>query len=159
MQFTIPTPGPEVKKLGYFVGNWLTQGTIFPGPWGDGGKFSWTEKTEWMPGNFFVIGYWDFTMPEHLGGKGQEIFVMGYDISEALYTFDAFTSQGRHQVSRGVTSDNRWIWTSRAVYSDEKVEQKYEMEIVSAASYRLKFEICEDGVSWLSFMQGIAKKT
>ena len=158
MEFTISLPGPEVKKLDYFVGNWLTHGTIFAGPWGNGGKFSWTEKSEWMSGNFFVIGRWDFTMPEHLGGDGEEIFIMGYDANEAIYTFDAFTSQGRHQVSRGTVSDDKWLWTSRAIDSGKKLEQKYEIEIVSPAMYRLKFEICEDGVSWHPFMEGVAEK-
>jgi hypothetical protein len=49
-----PKPGPEVKKLDYFVGTWTTEATIAPGPWGAGGKFSATDTTEWMPGSFFV---------------------------------------------------------------------------------------------------------
>ena len=30
-------PGPEVKKLDYFVGTWTSEGTIAQGPWGMGG--------------------------------------------------------------------------------------------------------------------------
>jgi hypothetical protein len=71
-----PKPAPEVAKLDYFVGHWAVEGTIFPGPWGGGGKFGWTEKSQWMPGNFFVVGHWDFTMPAELGGDGEELFVM-----------------------------------------------------------------------------------
>jgi hypothetical protein len=41
-----PKPGPEVKKLDYFVGIWTTEATIAPGPWGAGGKFSATDTTE-----------------------------------------------------------------------------------------------------------------
>jgi hypothetical protein len=96
-----PKPGPEVQKLGCFAGTWTTEGTIAPGPWGAGGKFSWTETTEWMSGNFFVVGQWDFQMPPELGGDGKEIFFMVYDTNQYVYTFDAFSSQGRHQVSRG----------------------------------------------------------
>src|SRR5580704_2323068 len=51
-----PKPGPELKKLDYFVGTWTAEGTIAPGPWGAGGKFSSTDTMEWMPGNFFVEG-------------------------------------------------------------------------------------------------------
>jgi hypothetical protein len=42
MQIRKSEPVPEIKKLGYFVGNWITFGTIAPVPWGPGGKFCWT---------------------------------------------------------------------------------------------------------------------
>ncbi|MGA1988873.1 MAG: hypothetical protein ABSG72_21575 [Candidatus Sulfotelmatobacter sp.] len=44
-----PTPGPEVKKLDYFVGAWAVEGTIAQGPWGAGGKFSSTDTTARRP--------------------------------------------------------------------------------------------------------------
>jgi hypothetical protein len=158
MKRTAPKPTPEVTKLGYFVGSWTVRGLIEPGPWGKGGKFSWTDTTRWMPGNFFVVGHWDFQMPRALGGDGEEIFVMGYDTAERVYTFDAFSSQGLHQISRGTFIDNAWIWTSRAIRDGQTVEQKMTMEILSPSSYRLTFEISTDGSTWMTFMKGRAAK-
>src|SRR5579863_2214258 len=81
-----PKPGPEVKKLDYFVGSWAVDGTVAAGPWGAGGKFSTTDTTEWMPGSFFVEGHSDFKMPPEVGGEGKAISYMGYDTDENVYT-------------------------------------------------------------------------
>ncbi len=158
-----PQPAPQIQKpiekLGYFVGQWTTAGTILPGPWGAGGKFGWKETTKWMTGNFFVIGHWDFTMPRELGGGGEEIFVMGYDARQNVYTFDAFSSQGLHQVSRGTLTDDTWTWMSEALSGGQAMQQKMTMKVMSPKSYRLKFELSTDGVNWTTFMEGEAKKT
>ena len=60
-------PGPEVKKLDYFVGTWTAEGTIPPGPWGAGGKFTVTHTNEWIAGNFFVESHSEFKIPPDLG--------------------------------------------------------------------------------------------
>jgi hypothetical protein len=154
-------PAPEVAKLDYFVGTWTVEGTIFPGPWGAGGKFGWTDKTEWMAGRFFVIGHWDFTMPAELGGNGEELFVMGYDPRQNVYTFDAFSSQGLHQVSKGRLDGDTWIWDSEGLQAGAQgqqslVRQKMTMTMLSATRYTLKFEISNDGAPWAPFMEGMA---
>jgi hypothetical protein len=151
-------PAPEVAKLGYFVGKWATKGTILPGPWGSGGDFRWTETTEWMSGNFFVVGHWDFQMPDELGGHGEELFVMGYDANRNVYSFDAFSSQGLHQVSKGTLSGDLWTWTSESIQNGKPVQQKMTMEILSPSSYNLKFELSSDGATWMTFMEGKATK-
>jgi hypothetical protein len=151
-------PAPEVAKLGYFVGKWTAKGTILPGPWGAGGEFGWTENTEWMNGNFFVVGHWDFQMPAELGGDGEELFIMGYDANRRLYSFDAFSSQGLHQVSRGAHNGDAWLWTSESVQNGKPVQQKMTMKVLSPSGYELKFEISSDGVEWMTFMEGKATK-
>jgi len=156
---TAASPAPEVGRLGYFVGKWATKGAIRPGPWGPGGEFSWTETTEWMSGHFFVVGHWDFQMPAELGGDGEEIFVMGYDANRKVYSFDAFSSQGLHQVSWGTISDDTWTWTSESIQNGKPVQQKMTMQVLSPASYNLKFELSSDGgVTWMTFMEGKATK-
>ena len=39
-----PRPGPEHQRLGYFVGNWSTEGEMKPSDMGPGGKMTSTEK-------------------------------------------------------------------------------------------------------------------
>jgi hypothetical protein len=60
-------PGPEVKKLDFFVGTWKGEGIIPPGPWGAAGKYTVTLTNEWMDGNFFLIGHAESKMPPGLG--------------------------------------------------------------------------------------------
>jgi hypothetical protein len=158
MKITMPKPGKEVAKLGYFIGSWIVEGTIPPGPWGAGGPFSWTDETEWLSGNFFIVGHWDFKMPSHLGGDGQEIFIMGYDIENKVYTFNAFSSQGRHVRSTGRVSGDTWMWESESSFEAKPVQQRYTTKILSPTRYEVKFEICEDGTTWLTFMEGVAAK-
>jgi hypothetical protein len=153
-----PKPAPEVQKLDYFAGDWTVEGMIFPGPWGSGGKFGWTDKTKWMSGKFFVVGHWDFTMPTELGGDGEELFVMGYDTREKVYTFDAFSSQGLHQVSKGILNGDTWVWDSEGMQAGASVKQKMTMTMLSAMRYTLKFEISNDGENWTTFMEGTAAK-
>lgn len=155
---TSAQPGPEVKRLDSFVGDWNVEGTISPGRWGAGGKFGWKEVTKWMAGRFFLIGHWDFTMPAELGGDGEEVFVMGYDANRGVYTFDAFSSQGLHQVSTGRIVGDSWIWDSEANYGGQKLQQKMTMKILSATRYDLKLEVSADGTAWNTFMEGRAVK-
>lgn len=153
-----PKPSPEIKKLTYFLGKWTTVGTIFPGPWGAGGKFSWKETTKWMSGGFFLIGHWDFKMPPHLGGDGEELFIIGYDTRQKVYTFDAFSSQGLHQISRGKLRRNTWIWTSDAPDGSQPTHQRMTTKVLSPVSYTVKFELSKDGKHWETFMEGRATK-
>jgi hypothetical protein len=151
-------PAPQLARLGYFVGKWATKGKILPGPWGAGGEFGWNEDTKWMTGNFFVIGHWDFQMPADLGGDGEEIFIMGFDSHRGGYSFDAFSSQGLHQVSKGILTGDTWTWTSESIQNGKPVQQKMTMRVQSPTSYNLKFEISSDGAEWMTFMEGKANK-
>ncbi len=153
-----PKPGPEVKKLDYFVGTWSVEGTIAQGPWGAGGKFTTTDTTEWMPGSFFVEGHSDFKMPPEVGGDGKAISYMGYDTDENVYTYDEFNSQGRREVSKGTVSGDTWTWTSSQTYSGQEVKQKMTIKVLTPASYSLKFEISMDGTNWMTFMDGKATR-
>ena len=153
-----PKPGTEVKKLDYFVGSWTIEATIGQGPWGAGGKFSSTDITEWMPGNFFVESHSDFKMPPELGGDGKATSYMGYETNENMYTYDEFNSQGRREISKGAVSGDTWTWTSTANYDGQEIKQKMTMKVLSPASYSLKFEISMDGTTWMTFMEGKATK-
>jgi Protein of unknown function (DUF1579) len=151
-------PAPEVSQLAYFVGDWIAEGIIEDGPWGAGGEFAWSEATSWMTGGFFIVGHWDFQMPDHLGGGGEELFVMGYDVLQKAYSFTAFSSQGLHLVSRGTLNGNTWTWESEAIHEGRPRQQKMTIEMLSANTYTMKFEICDDGAHWMTFMRGQARR-
>jgi hypothetical protein len=46
-------PGPEHKKLEYFVGDWTTEGEAKATPFSPAYKWSGTFSWEWLPGKFF----------------------------------------------------------------------------------------------------------
>jgi len=154
----LPQPGPEAKRLDYFVGSWKTEGTIAPGPWGTGGKFSWNDTMEWMSGNFFVVGHSDFKMPSELGGEGKEISLWGYDTNQNLYTYDVFNSLGTREAFTGTFKGDTWTWTGEATYDGQDIKHRMTMKILSPTSYSMKFELSMDGTTWLPFMEGTATK-
>lgn len=151
-------PGPEVKKLDYFIGTWNSDATIAQGPWGAGGKVTATDTTEWMPGNFFLVTHSDFKMPPEVGGEGKRIDVMGYDTDASTYTSDTFNSQGRRQSSTGTLSGDTWTWNSSANYGGQQIDQKLTIKTLSTTSYTFKFEVSMDGKNWMTFMDGKATK-
>lgn len=151
-------PGPEVKKLDYFLGNWSIEGTVAQGPWGAGGKFTSTATSEWLPGDFFVEGRADFKMPPEIGGEGKATSIMGYDTNESVYTRDEFNSLGRHDLSKGTVNGDTWTWTSSQNYGGQEIKQKMTIKALTPASYTMKFELSMDGTSWMTFMDGKATK-
>jgi hypothetical protein len=151
-------PGPELKKLDYFIGSWTTEGIIGQGPWGMGGKFSSTDTTEWMPGNFFAVGHADFKMPPELGGDGKATSFMGYDTDENVYTYDSFNSQGRREISKGTFKDDTWTWNSSQNYAGQEIKTKLTLKIVSPTAYNMKLEVSVDGTTWIPFMDGKVTK-
>lgn len=153
-----PKPGPELKKLDYFLGAWTTDATIGQGPWGAGGKFSSTDTTEWMTGGFFLETHSDFKMPPELGGDGKVVAFMGYDTNENVYTYDEFNSQGHREVSKGTVNGDTWTWTSTQNYGGQEIKQKMTVKTLTPTSYNMKFEVSMDGTNWITFMDGKATK-
>ena len=151
-------PGPEVKKLEYFVGTWTTEGTVAQGPWGMGGKFTVTATADWLPGNFFVQSQSESKMPDEIGGDSRAVMVMGYDTQQNTYTSDRFSSMGQHEVSKGTLSGDTWTWMSSSNYGGMEIQAKMTIKTLSPTSYTLKYEISMDGKNWMSFMEGKATK-
>jgi len=152
-------PGPEVKKLDYFVGTWTMDGMIAQGPWGAGGKFTSTFTTEWMPGNFFVQSKTKSQMPAEIGGDTESLGIMGYDTQQNTYTSDHYSSAGQHESAKGtLTGGDTWTWTSSMTYGSMEIQQKMTIKTLSPTSYTMKFEVSMDGKNWMPFMEGKATK-
>ncbi len=64
-----PKPGPEVLRLGSFVGTWKTE--------------TETVRYEWFKGGFSVIGHVENSGPE---GKSSELRIITYDPDTKDYT-------------------------------------------------------------------------
>jgi hypothetical protein len=151
-------PGPEVKKLEYFVGTWASEGTIAQGPWGMGGKFTATSTGEWLPGNFFVQSKSESQMPPEIGGDNKAIMIMGYDTQQNTYTSDRYSSLGQHESSKGTLAGDTWTWSSTSNYGGMEIQGRMTIKTLSPSSYTLKYEISMDGKNWMPFMEGKATK-
>src|SRR5215472_9136465 len=97
-QMPMPKPAPELAKLDYLAGNWISDGDLKPGPMGPGGKVSSTDEAHWMEGKFFLV------MQSKFGGamgSGSSTSYFGYNPDKKVYTYNEFNSMGQAEYSEG----------------------------------------------------------
>ena len=151
-----PQPGPEVKKLEYFAGNWTSEGEMKPSPFGPGGKFSGTERNEWMQGGFFLLSHAKST-----GSMGSDtaVGVYGYNANDKVYTFDEFNSSGEAVHAKGTVAGDTWTWTNEEKMQGKTMHGRFTAKVLSPTSYTVKFEISPEGGDWATIFEGKATKT
>lgn len=60
MLMEMPKPGPELKKLDFFVGNWMADVTMYSNEFMPGGKSQGKESMKWeLDGMFVSMDYQD----------------------------------------------------------------------------------------------------
>jgi hypothetical protein len=150
-----PKPGPEQKRLSYFVGKWMFEGEEKPGPFGPGGKFTGTETTEWFPGGFFIVSHSEGSGPM---GAVKSHSMMGYSAEEKAYTFHMIDSMGTEISARGTVSGKNWTWTNEMKMGGKTLKGRFTAMEKSPTSYDMKFELSTDGGPYVLQMEGKATK-
>jgi hypothetical protein len=150
-----PKPGPEVKKLGYFVGNWTTEGEIKQNPFMPSGKMTSTSKCEWFPGGFHVVCHDDGKAPM---GAMHGLGIMAYNPEEKAYTYAGIDNSGMSVAAKGQVEGNNWTYTSEDKMGGKTYHGRYSMVTASPDSYTFKYESSEDGSNWMTIMEGKATK-
>ncbi len=150
-QTELPKPAPELRKLDYFAGTWRAEGEVKPGPMGPGGKFTGTNKIQWMNGGFFLVTHSDFSGAM---GKGSETAYMGYDSNDKMYTYDSFNTLGEADHAKGTVKGDTWTWLSETRMGPETIKGRLTLKMLSATAYSFKFETSTDGAAWNTLLQG-----
>ena len=151
-----PKPGPELRKLDYFVGNWSVEGNEKPGPMGAGGPLTMQMEAKWMDGGFFVV--LNSSFKSATSGTGTGLSVMGYDPREKVYTYQEFNSMGESFGAKGAVDGDTWTWTSELKMGPQTMKAHYIEKILSPTSYEFKFEVSPDGTDWMTVVDGKATK-
>jgi Protein of unknown function (DUF1579) len=151
-----PAPGPEVKKLDYFAGNWKSEGEMKPSSFGPGGKFTGTEHNEWMPGGFFLLLHGKETTSM---GNGTSVGVYGYNTEDKVYTFDEFNSNGESVHAKGTLAGDTWTWTNEEKMQGKTMRGRFTVKVTSPTSYTFKFEMSPEGGDWSTLAEGKVTKT
>src|SRR5579871_5347513 len=150
-QTDTPKPAPELKKLDYFVGTWRAEGEVKPGAMGRGGKFTGTNRVQWMDGRFFLVTHSAFNGAM---GKGVETAYMGYDSDDKMYTYDSFNSLGEADHAKGYVNGDTWTWLSETRIGPQTVKGRLTIKVPSATAYKFKFEVSPDGTIWNTEIEG-----
>ena len=146
-----PKPGPEVKKLGYFVGTWNTTGEVKQNPFMPAGKMTGTSKCEWFPGGFHVVCHETGKGP--MGGM-HGLGIMAYNAEDKVYTYSGADSSGMSVAAKGNVDGNNWVYTSEDKMGGKTFHGRYSMVTASPDSYTFKYESSEDGNTWMTLMEG-----
>lgn len=152
----MPKPGPEVKKLSYFVGTWTSTGDMKENPFGmPAGKFTGTSKCEWFTGGYQVVC--------HDIGKGpmgsmHGMGILSYDPEGKMYSYYGFDSTGMAMESKGKVDGNNWVYTNDGTMGGKAYHGRYSMDTSSPDSYTFKYETSDDGQKWMTMMEGKATK-
>ncbi|HET6842071.1 MAG TPA: DUF1579 family protein [Candidatus Angelobacter sp.] len=147
----MPKPGPELKKLEYFVGSWKTTANMKATPYGPGGPFTGLEQVSWMDGHFFLILH---SHENSAMGKSSTAAVMGYDPEEKVYTYDEYNSMGEAGHSKGTVEGDTWTWTSTEKMEGKSVRGRFVMKIVSPTEYTFSYAMAPEGGDFNTVMEG-----
>ncbi len=146
-----PKPGPEHKKLEFFVGTWSGKAEIKESPMGPGGPMTWTETCEWFPGGFAVVCRSEGKGPM---GPVNGLGILGYNGQENAYTYYGVDSGGWSGLAKGTIAGPIWTFTSDEQMGDKVVRGRYTLKQVSADRQTFTYEASVDGGPWNTVMEG-----
>ena len=148
----MPKPGPEVKKLGYFVGTWTTTGDMKENPFGmPAGKFTGTSKCEWFSGGYQVVCH---DTGKSAMGTHHGLGILSYNAEDKMYSYYGIDSMGMAEASKGTVDGNNWVYTNEGKMGGKAYHGRYSMDTSSAGSYTFKYETSDDGQKWTTMMEG-----
>ena len=151
-----PKPGPEVKKLAYFVGTWKSEGDMKENSFGmPAGKFPSTDKCEWFTGGWHVVC--------HSTGKGpmgavHGLGILAYNTEDKVYTYSGIDSSGFTEASKGTVDGNNWVYNADEKMGGKVFHGRYSIAVSSPDAYTFKYETSEDGQKWNLMMDGKTTK-
>ncbi|MBP7148429.1 MAG: DUF1579 family protein [Acidobacteria bacterium] len=148
-----PVPGPEHKKLEFFVGKWKGEADMKPNPFVPGGKYNSTDTCEWFDGNFAVVCRSEGSGP---AGQMKSLGLIGYSPEEKVYTYYGLDNGGMMMtsVARGTLQGDTWTFVDEAKMGGKTVKSRYTMRQLSPTSYSFKWETVGDKGEWVTVMEG-----
>jgi hypothetical protein len=152
-----PPPAAELQKLDFLTGHWAVEGTATMGPPGTP-TTKWTETSddEWMDGKYFLVEHHDMDLGAM--GKGKEMAVYGYDSENKVYTRTAFDSWGEAEKATGTVNGDTWVWNSDEHMGGMPMKGRFTLKVLSPTSFTMKFELSQDGTTWMTAVEGKATK-
>jgi hypothetical protein len=153
-----PAPGPENRKLGFFVGKWSAAGDLKPSPFMPGGKINSQDTCEWFDGGFAVVCHYNGIGPM---GATKGLGILGYDAEEKMYTYYSLDSGPRSMttVPQGTEKDGTWVYNDESRLGGKMVRSRYTITETSPTSYSYKWEILGEDGAWQTILMGKSTRT
>ena len=146
-----PKPGPEHKKLEYFVGKWTAESEIMANEFMPVGKAAGTETATLGPGGFYVESRAEVQSLTRLG-------IVGYDSHAKVYTTYYANSVGLVGVGTGTVSGNIWTWMVEDKYAGKSVKGRTTITVLSPTQYTARYEMADGKGGYTTIVEGKATK-
>jgi len=147
-----PRPGPEIQKLGYYVGTWRGHGETKGGPFGAAGKLASKMTCTWFAGGFQVV-----CRGEEMGPSGKRGFlnILSYDEQKKAYTEYSISSMGESEYDQNGSLIGREL----TFLVDQDVRGKsakfrYTEDHVSSVRMTYRAEVSVGGAPWSELAEG-----
>ena len=146
-----PKPGPEHKKLEYFVGNWTTEGESKATPFSPARKWSGAYSYEWLPGEFFVLRRLESNYTD--GGTYKAVQILGYDSESKKYTTYSASNGGGSDLGTFTVTDDTWTSAAQERTAGGKTfKYRATLKLHSPDAFDYKQEYSsDDGKTWTAF--------
>ena len=152
-----PKPGPEHKKLGYFVGKWMSEGEVKANPFMPAGKMTSQDSCEWFEGGFTVVCKSEGMSP---WGPQKGLGVMGYSSEEKKYTYFGIDNgpMAMTSVPAGTIDGKTWTYNDSSKMNGKTVHSRYVITELSASAYTYKWQMQGEDGAWQTLMEGKSTK-
>ena len=152
-----PKPGPEHKKLEYYVGKWTSESEVKANPFMPAGKYTSKDDCTLLDGGFAVLCRSDGSGPT---GSTKGVGIMGYSAEDKIYTYYGVDSAGMvpTTVARGTATGDTFVYNDESKMNGKVLKSRYTIKQASPTSYTFKWEMQGDGGTWTSLMEGKATK-
>ena len=146
-----PKPGPEHKKLEYFLGTWKMEDEIKPNEYVPAGKGVTTTTITLGPGGFSVESRAEGQIPRTDG-------IIAYDSHAKVYTEFYASSVGMVGTGTGTLNGNTWTWMVEDKWLGETVKGRTTITMLSASQYTRKYEMLDANGRYVTILEGTATK-
>ena len=146
-----PKPGPEHKKLEYFLGTWKTEGEIKANGYVPAGKGVSTQTITLEPGGFFTESLAEGQVPRTVG-------IAAYDSHAKVYTTFYVSSAGLVGGGTGTVDGNTWTWMLEDKWLGQAVKGRTTVTVKSASQFTVKYEMLDPNGRYVTITEGTSTK-
>jgi hypothetical protein len=147
-----PKPGPEHKKLEYFLGTWKVENEIKANAYMPAGKSVITQTYTLGPGGFFV----------ECRAEGENYptthEIIAYDSHAKLYTAFYASSTGLVGGGTGTVDGDTWTWMLEDKWFGKAVKGRTTVTAKSDSQFTARYEMLDANGRYVTFTEGTAAK-
>jgi len=150
-QAQAPKPGPEVKELQAWMGNWMFEGEFKTGPLGPAGKHTGEMTCQMILGGFFLQCRFTEKGP---AGELHGLEIDGYDPANKNFSSEIYFGGGGRFSGVLTISGKTWTYAGNWTIAGKQYQLKDSYTFApNSTSATQKTEISADGETWTPFVE------